>query len=387
VDRNRKRIKKGRQTFNLSGVYNPRTNRNTMKKFYGLHTTTKVQRNMMMYERPRTLIDVDPTGMVQFPQIIWDQDYDRYYEFKIDPFIETLKFFDTLAPDQDFDYRDTAIWKEFSYKGEPQMIRIYQLRANYEDIKKNGVKRPICIEKTGERFDGSYRTMMAIHLGIPSIKAEEFRFDWRDMNEEYLRRKVKAHQLAFGTDYYQFEYKPGFWNVVEGGGVYQENAKDRWDVLKKELSLQFETVLDLGCNEGYMAVQCALGGATVYAYEYDQKRIPNAWLNKLIFEWVHQKDLDIDFRCEDFTESNFPRASIILALNVLYHIHDRQKQKDLLTRLSGKIVVQCNLRKQAERENYYGSHPDDMQQLLLETGWVIKKIIDWRDKPIIIATK
>lgn len=355
--------------------------------FFGLHTTKKTQRDMMMYERPFDLVDVNPKDLTRFPQIIWDQDRDVYYEFNPQCFFDTFKMFDEKG--KDIDLRETPIWKEFSYKGEPQMIRLMGLYDLYQNIKQNGVHRPICVERTGERFDGSYRTMISIHLGIPTIKAQMFKFDWRDMDEEYLKRKLIAHEKAFGTDYYQFEFKPGLWNVKSGGGVYQENAQDRWNTISGILGdLTGSTVLDLGCNEGYMACKCALNGASVVGYEYDSARIPNCWLNKLVFEWINGRDLDIDFIQKDFScETVLPKSDWILMLNVIYHIHDRQKQLDLLNKLSGKMIIQCNLRKSGDRENYYGSHPDDMQKLLLDTGWSISQIIDWRDKPIIIATK
>lgn len=356
--------------------------------FFGFHTTTKAQRDMMMYERPFELIDVDPKDLTRFPQIIWDQDRNVYYEFDIKPFTDTFKMFDELKEGDEFDLTTTPIWKEYSYKGEPQMIRLRGLYDLYMSIKTKGIHSPICVERTGERFDGSYRTMIAIHLGIPRVQAQFFKFDWRDMTEEYLRRKLIAHEKAFGADYYQFEYKPGMWNIEKGGSNYSENAKDRWELLDMVLQdLPGRTVLDLGCNEGYMAIQCALKGAKVIGYEYDKARISNAWLNKLIFEWVNQKDIDVKFINEDFTSVHLCKADVVLMLNVLYHIHDRQKQIDLLNNLSGTMVMQCNLRKSAEREHYYTSHPDDAMELLKKTGWDVIEVIDFGDKPLIIARK
>jgi 2-polyprenyl-3-methyl-5-hydroxy-6-metoxy-1,4-benzoquinol methylase len=268
------------------------------------------------------------------------------------------------------------------------MVRLRGLYDLYQNIKENGIRTPICIERTGERFDGSYRMMIANHLKLPSVRAQLFRFDWRDMNEEYLKRKLHAHEMAFGADYYQFEYKPGMWNIEKGGQNYIDNAKERSDFFDMFLQdLPGRTVLDLGCNEGYMGIHCALKGAKVIGYEYDKAREANAWLNKLIFEWVHQKDIDVEFRCEDFTDTILPKTDVTLMLNVLYHIKDREVQKKLLRNLSGTLILQCNLRKIAEREFYYTSHPDDAVALLKETGWEVVDLIDFNDKPIIIARK
>jgi hypothetical protein len=49
-----------------------------------------------------------------------------------------------------------------------------------------------------------------------------------------------------------------------------------------------------------------------------------------------------------------------------------------------QMIFQCNLRKIGVRDEYYTSHPDDLCQLLTECG-IDYKVIDWRDKPIVIT--
>lgn len=340
---------------------------------FTLHTTKKAERDLLL-KRDGESIKIKPEQFHKGTRpIVWEEDTGQYYEHS------TVEFFDLLRRvEMGIDLLDSDYYRKWAYKGTEIETRIRNLPRLFLDIKRNGIREPVHCEITGERLDGSYRTKIAMYLGIKEIPAILHQFKWRDIDEEFIERKVRARNLAFGRDYYYFKYGYKDWeNITNGGGVYQENA-DRWDIIK---TLVNGSVLDLGCNEGYISIQLARNGHKVTGI--DLEWIELAWLNKLIFEWIDKKDIDTDFHEESILDTK-RTADTILFLNVLYHL-PKEKQAELLKRFKNKrLIFQCNLRKEAEREKYYTSHPDDLITLLKEVGRDYK-IIDWRDKPIVIC--
>lgn len=349
--------------------------------FYGLHLTKKEERDKLR-ETEFTLIDIPPSVLHRhegYRPIIWDEDSGDYYQHSFKEFMETL---DLIDKGVNYDIKDTPYYHRWSYKGDEILTRLSNLKTLYKSIQEEGIHEPVCVEQTGERLDGAFRTKIAIHLGIPTVKAKLFKLNWQDVSEELIERKLRGRWLSSGKDYYEFEFGYKNWkNVLEGGHVYKENALDRWKVL--ETLITGKTVIDLGCNEGYMSLQCARRGMKVYGYDIDLIHVAN--LNKLIYEWIERRDLYVSFFEKDITEVEYPKSDVVLMLNVLYHI-PRDKQVPLLKKFLGrKVVLQCNLRKSHEREAYYGSHPDDAYNLLKSAGFKSIQTIEWRDKPILIA--
>lgn len=346
--------------------------------FFGLHTTRKVERDAVM-ETPFELIDINPRDFHSTKPnkpIVCEEDTKRIYEHNIDAFLETLKMMERGR----VNIEQTPYFAEWGWKGTEVRTRLGRLPSLLESIKAEGIKEPVCCEVTGERLDGSFRTKIALHLGIPSVKAKLFRFNWRNIDEDFIERKLATRWLSSGKDYYEFSYGYNNWkNIKQGGEVYQENASRAIDILPL---VDGKTVLDVGCNEGYIGLQLARIGKKVEGIDLDWNHI--AYLNKLIFEYVDEKDLPIEFFEEDLLTTE-RTADTILMLNVLYHI-PKDKQAEFVSRFKGKqIIFQCNLRKEKERENYYTSHPDDLKELLSRVGMKVTKEIKWKDKPIIIV--
>ena len=348
--------------------------------FFNCHTTKKVERDAVQ-KTTYELIDIDPQSFhatSPVKPIVWEEDTEDYYEHNITDFISVLNIIDRK---ENYNFKNTYYYKKWAYKGAEVFTRLAKLPELYQDIKQNGIKEPVACEITGERLDGSFRTKIALHLGIKSLKAKLYRFNWRDIDEHFIERKLGSRELSSGKDYYSFDYGYKNWKNIDAGNVYKENAERYKDIIPL---IKGNTVLDIGCNEGYISLQLARAGKKVEGIDLEWNHL--AYLNKLIFEWIDKKDLQAEFFEEDLMETK-RNADTILMLNVLYHI-PKDKQADFLKKFKGKqLIFQCNLRKEKERENYYTSHPDDLKELLNRVGIKVSKEIAWKDKPIIICNK
>lgn len=345
--------------------------------FYGLHTTKGKERWPLIKKRGEK-ITVDPAWIhaSHHKSIIIEEDTEKTYENPVEAFHELV---DNLLKNRNYDPMGSRYVELHSHKLHDIYTRVMNLRDLVLDIQKNGVKIPIHVEKTGERLDGSYRTKIALYLGIKEVPAKLHRFRWQDIDEDFIVRKLAARWLSSGKDYYEFPYGYKDWkNIPEGGEVYRENAERAETIVPL---IKGKTVLDMGCNEGYISLQAALKGKQVTGIDTDFTHI--AYLNRLVFEWVNKKTLKAEFYEEDLLTSE-RTADTILLLNVLYHV-PKEAQEKVLRRFHGKqLIFQCNLRKKRERENYYTSHPDDLMELLHRVGRV-GNLIEWRDKPIVVA--
>lgn len=346
--------------------------------FFGLHTTKKTERDLLL-ERQGEEIEISPqdlhTSELNKPIVI-EEDTGNLYEHDIKDFLDLCK----AVQDPSYDPLESAYYKRYIHRSSDVYTRVKRLRELIEDIKEKGIQAPVHVERTGERLDGSYRTKIAQFLGIKRVKAIIHAFKWEDIDEDFIERKLRARWESSGKDYYEFEYGYKDWrNIPKGGDVYRENALERWEVIKPLLRGK---VQDLGCNEGYMSLMAAKEGHEVRGYDLDWIHI--AWLNKLIFEWIGNKDLPVTFEEKDILKVE-PWGDTVLMLCVIYHL-PVDKQVKFLQKFRGKrIIFQCNLRKSEKRGIYWGSHPDDLKALIKEAGLKVIAEIGFRDKPIIIA--
>lgn len=345
--------------------------------YFTFHTTKKSERDILLNKKGKRITIAPEQFHKGVRPIVWEEDSGKYYEHSISEFHEVLRLLDA---NENANLLDTAYYRKWAYKGNEIEVRLRKLPQLYADIKKNGIKEPVHCEITGERLDGSYRTKIAMHLGIKEVPAVLHKFTWKDIDEDFIERKLRTRNLAYGRDYYEFEYGYKDWkNITNGGEVFAENA-ERWEIIAP--LVKGKTVLDIGCNEGYIAIQLARKGHKVVGIDHEWIQV--AWLNKLIFEWIDKKTLPVKFiegKIEDYKGT----ADTVLFLNVLYHL-PREKQKEILKKHKGQLIFQCNLRKEKERDTYYTSHPDDLIALLKEIGRDYK-LIEWRDKPIVVSNE
>lgn len=353
---------------------------------YNLHTTTKRERDAAL-ATPGILTTLDPAQLHGPGSWVWEEESGEWrdHDEVVRDFHALLRSIDA---DPSYGYRESAYFKRYLKDAHAHGIftRLDRLPALLADIRANGVREPVHVEVTGQRLDGSYRTKIAMYLGIGSVPAMVHRFRREDVTPELLERLIQARHRATPVDYYEFPYSFRGWSNVppQANPVYRENAERAKVIVPL---IQGENVLDLGCNEGYISLVAARAGHSVVGVEADGSLIGPANLNRLVLEHAGKGDLLAEFVEGDIVRVPTPyiaQADTVLLLNVLYHL-PREAQEPLLRSCAGKqVIFQCNLRKEAERARYYTSHPDDLEALLRKVGRTFERI-EHGDKPIYVS--
>ena len=357
---------------------------------YDFHTTTGLQRVGVM-ENDFVWKTIKPTDFVQLsPELdrsktmVWEEGTGRFYELSYQPILDTLEQF---KKDISIDYKDTVYYRYWvDVKGERYIDeRIAGLKELFTTMKngfdKNaGLFHGVCVERTGEKLDGSHRATVAHFYGIKEIEVKEFNFNWRSVSWNWLKIKTHARELGLGPNYYYIDYGP-FANLQQQvSPIYQENSVERWAIIKDLIA---GSVLDLGCNEGYLTINSALQGNKAHGVDY--KFIEGAWTNKLIFEKLNKKDIDVSFECADIQDYKIKeKYDTCLLLNVIYHLKEKDKILDEIRKNCKQVIMQGNLRKLMEHNRYYGITAEDMCEMLKKHGFT-PRVIEWRDKPIVMG--
>jgi SAM-dependent methyltransferase len=364
--------------------------------FFDYHTTTSDQRETLM-QGPFEWIHIDPEQIIPFRKnddrgrsVVWLEHSNDFVVLDHSVILKTLQQYDSKPW---ISLRDTEYWTYFAdLMGDSYCeSRIKALFRVYHSVRQHGLDPTlgssggICVEATGERLDGKHRAIIAYHLSIAPIPVKLFRFDWRTVDEAFLRRKLRAREVSFGPCYYAIDYGPFESLEREYHRSYRENAHERWDTLLDTLITPGESILDIGCNEGFNSIQAALKGCRVVGI--DRSYISGAWLNKLIYEWVVQRDLAVSFVQADVDDVDLPECDTALVLNLIYHLPNH-RQIPLLRRLNAKrVILQGNLRKLPLHEHFRGITVQDMIFLLGESGYQRTDVIEWRDKPLVVGYK
>lgn len=366
-------------------------------QFYDLHTTTHAERESLVAGEKFVWKEVSPHQVVAMEpptegitltnhrakSLVWEEDTglyrDMYFGFMRDVIDEYKQGKAGLY---------VKLWADKSdlTSACTREARIFQM---YDDMRQNGFKHTagewhgVCVEATGERLDGSYRSAIACYLGIPTIKVKEYAFDWRHVTKEFLQRKLKADWLQNGLDYYAIDFGDGLSNYEgRAGGNYRQNVK-KWEKLKEILGdIGGTKIADLGCNAGYHSIQMAREYASVTGIDFTLTGSAN--LYKLVYEWLDKKDLDVTFVNDDIRTLSGMYDTIV-CLNTHYHLPENKQDKfiERLHALTGRLILQGNNNKKGEYANVTS---EEMVAMCKRCGWLNVDVVEWEDKPFVIAT-
>ena len=139
----------------------------------------------------------------------------------------------------------------------------------------------------------------------------------KNISKEELQFKVK--ELAEGGEwncYYEFPYNISTRKNHINSPGYNLNKWKRLTPIINEIDLKNKTLIDIGCGDGYYAIQCAkMGAKYVLGTDIDSLRIKRGILAKQIFKLDN-----IDFKCIDLYKDKIDKFNVGMALGLLHRI-------------------------------------------------------------------
>lgn len=359
--------------------------------FYHSHVTKKEERDEIVKGDfvwksvdPQQVVAIDPPpkggltlGNLRPKSIVWYEDKNEYSELYFRFMYEVL---DELKAGRSGLYMKLMAGSTDITSLHTREKRIAQV---FNNMKTNGFQAEeghwggVCVDETGERLDGSYRSSIASYLGIKEIRVKEFKRDWRTVTEDFLKRKLKADLMQNGLDYYAIDFGP-FKNYEKAHGNHFGNV-EKWDFIKGLVDWKGKKVLDLGCNAGYHSIQMALAGASVTGVDFTLTGTAN--LYRLIYEYLNKKNIDVKFEDKDVRDAA-GEYDIVVCLNTHYHVPDQLAFMKHVKTLAPVVILQGNLNKVGEYD-----HVDiqGMNVLLVNAGYKTIDNFPYKDKPIVIG--
>ncbi len=173
-----------------------------------------------------------------------------------------------------------------------------------------------------------------------------------------MATQAKLDALLLLTEWYQTFDFPTF--SVEG----LANSPLKWAMLKEEAgTFRGQTVLDVGCNQGYYTFRAALEGGLCTGIDIDPKAIATAsLLNELVF-----RDVRVDFRVAQVRDLSLqsPR-DIVICFSLLHHVPLLQTIRDIsaITLRSAYIEALVDL-----------TIPNERPMFSLSNNTVVKEVL------------
>jgi len=122
-------------------------------------------------------------------------------------------------------------------------------------------------------------------------------------------------------------------------GESLEYPRPLWDSIRTELpDLSGKSVLDIGCNAGFFAIEAKrLGASRVVGVDVNQGT-DHDFLAQARFA-AAELGLDIEYRDQDFLDIEDGPFDLVLFLGVLYHLEDPIRALEKLAELTTEMLV------------------------------------------------
>lgn len=157
------------------------------------------------------------------------------------------------------------------------------------------------------------------------------------MNKKELEKKVKdlSEDGQWNCHYdFPFGIKTRTKHINSPG--YNLNKWPRLLSILEEIGLNGKSVIDIGCGDGYYAIQCALNGASYsLGTDIDELRINRALLAKDVLNVKN-----VDFKAIDLYKDKIENFDILLGLGLLHRVPDLNKCLDVISKSCQTAVLE-----------------------------------------------
>ncbi len=157
------------------------------------------------------------------------------------------------------------------------------------------------------------------------------------MEEKELKRKVsELSENGEWNCYFEFPFGIKTRTKAINSPAYNPNKWARLKPILKELLPNNKTVIDIGCGDGYYAIECAkMGFNYVVGSDIDSLRIKRANLAKEVY------GLDsVDFKSIDLYKDKIKKFDIAMALGLLHRIPDIENCLRKMSQIADTLILE-----------------------------------------------
>lgn len=157
------------------------------------------------------------------------------------------------------------------------------------------------------------------------------------MEEKELKRKVlELSENGEWNCIFDFPFGIKTRTKAINSPAYNPNKWARLKPILKELLPNNKTVIDIGCGDGYYAIECAkMGFNYVVGSDIDSLRIKRANLAKEVYE------LDsVDFKSIDLYKDKIQKFDIAMGLGLLHRISDIEACLNMMSNISDILILE-----------------------------------------------
>tara|TARA_R110000824_G_scaffold198336_3_gene382323 strand:+ start:2325 stop:2996 length:672 start_codon:yes stop_codon:yes gene_type:complete len=157
------------------------------------------------------------------------------------------------------------------------------------------------------------------------------------MTDEQLRSRIE--ELAENGQWnccYKFPNNINTRTYHVDSPGYNLNKWKRLEPLLDNINLTGKTVIDIGCGDGYYAIQCAKKEAKyVLGIDIDSLRIKRGILAKEVFNLNN-----VNFKCIDLYNDSIKEFDIVMGLGLLHRLPDIEKCLQKMSLIASTIVLE-----------------------------------------------
>lgn len=157
------------------------------------------------------------------------------------------------------------------------------------------------------------------------------------MNSKELERAVNSlAEDGQWNCYYEFPNKITTRTCHINSPGYNLNKWERLKPIVEKLSIEDKTIIDIGCGDGFYAIQCAkMGCKYVLGSDIDSLRIKRANLAKEVY------GLDnVEFKSTDLYEDDIEKFDVLLGLGLLHRVPDIESCLDKMSQIADTLILE-----------------------------------------------
>lgn len=230
---------------------------------------------------------------------------------------------------------------------------------------------------------------------------------YENMSNEFILDEIKKYKWFSHVDFGDnIVAKSTSWKDAPMNSRHMGVSKFDYIIKRNLPDLQGKRILEIGCNNGIIAIHMIRLGAIEVVGIDSERTWPNwkkqAEFVKKALEWRCKTKYNISYHDMQMTQipsCNLGKFDIVIALNCLYYISETEIETLIqhISKISKIMLIQCN----TQDQKHLGKrpHPEYMKKTLLKNGFPFvmkdhpweffqgKKIVKKYIRPVVVGYK